>query len=274
MSIDEFIAEATAMLKEASIYNPRKEAYLFVRHFLECDELYIMSNGDKILPAPSEMLEAVQRRANNVPFEYITQRANFFDYTFYVDERVLIPRPETELLIENIALHVDMKKIKSVAEVGVGSGIISIVLALRYPHLHVKAYDISNEALEVAKMNVKRFNLQDRISLAHSDLLSALDERVDMVVSNPPYIAKDAKLEPNVLQEPHSALFGGVKGDELLLRLMDEVKERAISYLACEYGYDQRQSVEDYLKDDSVKSLHFYKDFSHFDRGFILERDV
>ena len=274
MSINEFINEATQILKAAGIENPRREAYLFVMHFCSCDELYVMSHGSDTLQKSIEILEAVKKRAKHLPFEYITQKANFFDYTFYVDERVLIPRPETELLIENIALHVDMQKIKTVVEVGVGSGIISIVLALRYPHLHVKAYDISKEALEVASINIKAFNLQERISLAHSDLLSALDEKVDMVVSNPPYIAKDAMLEANVLKEPHNALFGGTKGDELLLRLIDEVQQRGIGYLACEYGYDQKERVEDYLKDDSVKSLHFYKDYSHFERGFVLERDI
>jgi release factor glutamine methyltransferase len=98
-----------------------------------------------------------------------------------------------------------------------------------------------------------------------------VDEKIDILVSNPPYIAHDASLERNLSYEPQNALFGGEIGDEIIRRLLDEVRERKIPLFACEMGYDQRIKVQEYLKDFAIQSLDFYKDFASFDRGFILK---
>ncbi len=274
MSINEALHFITTALNEAEIPSARREAYLFLMHHLKCDELYLMSHENDSLDNEDELFALVKRRVKNEPFEYLTQKVSFYSHEFYVDERVLIARPETELLIDSIALHVEMKEVKNIVEVGVGSGVISIVLALKYPHVTITALDISKDALDVARINIKKFKLEDRITLLQSDLLSAYSGDIDLLVSNPPYIANDEPLESNLSYEPSLALFGGEVGDELIHKLLDEIKLRNIAYSAFEYGYDQKRSISEYLNNDSVQSLQFYKDYSGFDRGFILQRRI
>jgi len=273
LTLKESLVVITSQLK-GLIDNPRREAYLFLMHHLNCDELYLMSHEDETLEDEKRLFDLVQRRTQNEPFEYLVQKVSFYSHEFYVDKRVLIARPETELLIDSIALHVKMDEVKNVVEVGVGSGIISIILALKFPHIHITALDISPDALAVAAINIEKFKLENQITLRQSDLLSAYNAPIDLLVSNPPYIANDADLESNLSYEPSLALFGGEIGDELVHKLLDEIKNRNIRYAAFEYGYDQRNSVSEYLNNDSVQSLEFYKDYAGFDRGFILERTI
>ena len=166
---------------------------------------------------------------------------------------------------------VDKDKAITIVEVGVGSGIISIVLALHLPKARFIAVDISPRALSVARRNIVEFGLSERIELREGDLLSCVDEKIDVLVSNPPYIAEDAFLESNLSYEPQNALFGGTVGDEIIQRLLDEVVVRKIPYFVCEMGYDQRVKVQEYLKPFAVQSLEFYKDLAGFDRGFVLQ---
>jgi release factor glutamine methyltransferase len=144
-------------------------------------------------------------------------------------------------------------------------------LALHLPHARFIAVDISPRALAVARRNIDAFGLSDRIELREGDLLSCVDEKIDLLVSNPPYIAHDAPLESNLSYEPQNALFGGEIGDEIIRRLLDEVYARHIPLFACEMGYDQRLKVQEYLKNFAVQSLEFYTDLASFDRGFVLK---
>ena len=181
----------------------------------------------------------------------------------------MIPRPETEILIDEMLKVIPKDKSITLVEVGVGSGIISIMLALLLPNVHIIGLDISDAALKIAAHNIERFCLNDRIELRKSDLLSAVNEQVDVLISNPPYIADDAILELNLSFEPQNALFGGQKGDELIHRLLDQIIERKIPIFGFEMGYDQRLSVQQYLNENAIQSVQFYKDFSGLDRGFI-----
>jgi len=125
--------------------------------------------------------------------------------------------------------------------------------------------------LGVAKKNIEKFNLVDRIELRLGSLLNEVDEKIDYLVSNPPYIADDEELESNLSYEPQNALFGGEIGDELIQELLDEALKRKINFFTCEMGYDQKDKIAQYLKNTEYKSLDFYKDLSSFDRGFTLE---
>ena len=122
----------------------------------------------------------------------------------------------------------------------------------------------------MARRNIAAFGLEERIELREGDLLSCVDEDIDLLVSNPPYIAHDAPLESNLSYEPQNALFGGEIGDEIIRSLLDEVYARRIPVFACEMGYDQREKVQEYLKSFAVQSLEFYTDLAGFDRGFVL----
>jgi release factor glutamine methyltransferase len=264
------------LLKDVSealdeIERAQREAQLLLLHYLNRDELWLITNQNTEIEIAEDFFTLVDRRAKNEPLEYITNRVSFYSREFYVDEGALIPRPETELLIDEVLKRVSQDTQETFVEVGVGSGIISIMLALTFKNAKFIAVDISLKALEVAKKNIQQFGLDERIELRHGSLLDQVDEHIDYLVSNPPYIAHDASLESNLSYEPQNALFGGEIGDEIIQQLLDEVLKRKIKFFSCEMGYDQKDKIKNYLKNKYYKSLDFYKDLSDFDRGFTLE---
>jgi release factor glutamine methyltransferase len=269
--LKELHEEITTRL-DGAVESPRREAELLLMAYLGKDQLYFITHPDDVIDDTDPKLrEWIDKRSANVPLEYLTNRVSFYSREFYIDEGALIPRPETELLIDEVLSRVSPAEAITVVEVGVGSGIISILLALHLPNARLIAVDISPRALAVARRNIESFGLSDRIELREGDLLSCVDEPIDLLVSNPPYIAHDAPLESNLSYEPQNALFGGEIGDEIIRRLIDELYARRIAMFACEMGYDQRIKVQEYLKPFSVKSLEFYTDYASFDRGFILK---
>jgi len=214
----------------------------------------------------------IQRRAKNEPYEYVVGEASFYDIHLSVEEGVLIPRPETEILIDLVAGIIEKENITRIAEIGVGTGAISVVLARKFPELKVIATDICDAPLRVAKKNIDTFALNAQIELRKSNLIDEVSEPVELVVSNPPYIAEDFILESNVVDyEPKEALFGGRVGDELLKQIILDVKARGIKYLACEMGYDQKEPLQAFVNEVGVKSIEFYKDLAGFDRGFVIK---
>ncbi len=254
------------------VESPRREAELLLIAYLQKDQLYFITRQDDLIDENDpKLVEWIEKRSRNVPLEYLTHRVSFYSREFYIDEGALIPRPETEHLIDEVLRRVSSDDEVTIVEVGVGSGIISVMLALHLPHARFIAVDISPKALAVAGRNIEAFGLSDRIELREGDLLSCVGETIDVLVSNPPYIANDAPLESNLSYEPQNALFGGEVGDEIIRRLLDEVMKRRIGLFACEMGYDQRDYVQEYLKDFAVQSLEFYTDYASLDRGFVLK---
>lgn len=248
-----------------------REAQLLLMHHMACDELWLLMNQDTEVKEWDSLLQKVKRRAKNEPLEYITNSVNFYSQEFFISEGALIPRPETELLIDEVLNNIeDVNAPLCIVEVGVGSGIISIVLAQKLPHATIIAVDISPAALEVAKKNLEKFGLDKRVELRLGSLLEPVNETIDYLVSNPPYIANDAPLESNLSYEPQNALFGGSVGDEIIQELLNEVLKRKINLFTCEMGYDQKDKITDYLRTIKEKRLLFYKDLSGFDRGFTL----
>jgi release factor glutamine methyltransferase len=213
----------------------------------------------------------VERRAKHEPYEYIVGEASFYDIELNVEAGVLIPRPETEILIDLVAEIIEREKITSIAEVGVGSGAISVVLARKFPALNIVATDICDTPIKVANSNIKKYEVGDRVRVIKSSILDEVEESLELVVSNPPYIAEDFVLKSNVVDyEPKEALFGGVVGDELLKEIVLDVQARGVKYLACEMGYDQKEPMEQFFSEIGVKSYSFYKDLAKFDRGFVI----
>jgi release factor glutamine methyltransferase len=268
--VADILKELTQILQ--GIPRASREAQLLLMAHLGVDELWLITNQKTELKDVSEVFEWAKRRAKNEPFEYITNRVSFYSEEFYIDEGALIPRPETELLIDEVLKRIeDKESVLTFAEVGVGSGIISIMLAKHLSNAKFIAVDISQKALDVAKKNIEKFDLGDRIELRLGSLLEPIDERIDYLVSNPPYIEDGVSLESNLSYEPQNALFGGRVGDEIIKELLDEVLKQKISYFSCEMGYDQQDKIQRYLEEQKFKSLDFYKDYSDFDRGFTLQ---
>ena len=252
----------------------QKETELLLLYILDKNVIWLHINYNEICSenTQKELEKLVKKRVTNYPLEYITGKASFYGETFNVKDGVLIPRPETEILVEKAeTILKDISKPK-VIEVGVGSGIISVMLALLIEDISIVAVDINDKALELAKSNAIKHKVEDKIKFIKSDLFSEVNvKNFDMCVSNPPYIANDYKLPQNVKYEPSNALFGGDIGDELLKDIIVATDDNNIKYLLCEMGYDQKEPLESFLHNFNTNSVKFYKDLDGFDRGFEVE---
>lgn len=272
MTIKEALNIASKRLS-SSIENPRKEAMLLLEFFLQKDRLFLITNETFDIDNEDKYFRLVQKRLDFTPLEYIVGKVSFYSHEFYINSGVLIPRPETELLVEKAIEHIKKNSIKEVAEIGVGSGIISIMLALMCKDVKIKATDINKEALKLAKKNAIKHNVEDRIELINTSLLDGV-EIPELLISNPPYISQKELLEKHVLNEPHNALFGGEVGDEILKKISLIYKSNEkIKVLMCEMGYNQKESMDKFFKDERIDNYCFYKDFSGFDRGFIITKE-
>lgn len=267
MTVKEALKKASLTLSH--IENPQKEARLLLSHFLKKDFIYLTLNEEK--EVDESYFELVSKRAENIPLEYITNQVSFYSEEFFIDYGALIPRPESELLINEV-LKLSLPKDFKMAEIGVGSGILSIMLS-RLLCCKVVASDISKDAIKVAKENIKKFNLEDKIDLVHTSYLDGIDEKFDLIISNPPYIEDGFEVEKNLFFEPQNALYGGKVGDEILKDIVDLAIIKKPYYLVCEMGYDQRESMTNYFKSKGLEKFWFYKDLSNFDRGFVVEFD-
>ena len=246
-------------LKEALIYSRDTlanntadaplESEVLLRHLLEIDRTRLYLDLDKELSAEQEedFRKLVERRLKGEPVAYITTRREFYGLDFYVDKRVLIPRPETELLVEK-ALEISRNRhLNAIAEIGTGCGAIAVSLALNLPVTKIYATDISADALEVARLNCLKHGVANRISLLKGDLLSPLPEAADLIVANLPYV-EESKL-PQDEFEPATALNGGADGLRYIKKLCCQLdsKLRPDGYLLLEIGQGQAENLTAFL---------------------------
>lgn len=274
MTIKDCVRKYTNDLKNIT-HIPAKEVEILIMFLLDKNPIWLHLNYNKEFEKQKELEILVKKRATNYPLEYITKKASFYGEQFIVNEGVLIPRPETEILVESaidiLKENVD-EQTKTIVEIGTGSGIISVMLALMVENIKIIAVDINPKALELAKQNAEKFGVLEKIDFRLSNLFENIDEEdIFMLVSNPPYIANSYKLPKNVEFEPKNALFGGDIGDELLKDIIKQSNKKKIKYLLCEMGYDQKKPLEEYFKEFNVEFHNFYKDYEDFDRGFILK---
>lgn len=240
-------------------------AYCLMSFHLGKNREWIFLHFNDSLERQSEFITLLDRYRDGEPLEYITRRCEFMGREFEVGSGVLIPRVESEILVQK-ALDVAKKFDSiSIAEIGVGSGIISISLALELKNAKIVASDISSKALEFARINRDKFGAN--VELINTNYLDGIDGEFDIIISNPPYIAKDYPLDKWVLNEPKTALIGGKVGDEILKDIAKIAKSKA-KYLICEMGYDQRESMKNYLDMLGFES-EFYRDLAGLDRGFV-----
>jgi len=268
----QIIKEQSKFLREVT-HIPQKEVEILILHLVQQNTIWLHLNYDKECLVEKELEKLVKKRATNYPLEYITKRASFYGEVFNVQDGVLIPRPETEILVENAETILKSIEKPKVLEIGVGSGIISVMLAILVKDIEIVAVDINEKALKLAKSNAIKHGVEEKITFIKSNLFTSIPEmHFDMVISNPPYIADDYKLPSNVKYEPSNALFGGNIGDELLKDIIMQTNERKIQYLLCEMGYDQQNPLTKFINENivSFKKLEFYKDYDKFDRGFTL----
>ncbi|KXU52366.1 MAG: peptide chain release factor N(5)-glutamine methyltransferase [Longibaculum muris] len=253
MTVRELIRQSEAMLDETNKdCNVAKVLFYHLAN-KEPHQLYLMMDEEVDEKLYDAFQEGMKRYMAGEPIQYIKGKETFFSRDFIVNENVLIPRYETEELVENILYKIDdyFDDYDSIdlCDVGTGSGAIAISLALEEPKLKVTATDISEEALEVARLNARELSAQ--VDFYQGDMLKPLIERnikVDIFVSNPPYIPNEQEIE-NVVKdnEPHVALFGGNDGlyfyRKIFSQVHEVIKERAL--LAFEMGFDQRELMSE-----------------------------
>jgi release factor glutamine methyltransferase len=250
MSLHHALARGTAELDGIS-EQPRRDAELLLLRIVGRDRAFLLTHPD----TPLNIDQAVQydewlrRRAAHEPIQYILGEQEFFGLTFAVTPDVLIPRPETEHLVEALLERVPHDRALRIVDVGTGSGAIAVALAHALPHAEVTALDISEAALSVARRNAETHRVAERMRFLKSDLLSAVaGERFDAVVSNPPYVAEADResLESQVRDyEPAVALFGGPAGFDVYERLIPQAYEalKPDGWLLMEMGMGQRDAL-------------------------------
>lgn len=278
MLIKELLRQESIRLKLAGIEDYDFETEYLMRHTINCDRSHLIINLDSeiSLSAQEKFCSLTQRRLSREPSAYITGHKEFYGIDLLVDSRVLIPRPETELLVE---LILDLIKEKSIdpnqlkiADIGTGSGAIAVALAAEIPGVKVYATDISLEAITVARSNVIRHCLQDKIILIRGDLFDPLPENVDIIVSNPPYIPTHTvgKLAREIHEyEPRVALDGDLDGMGVIRRLLAKAPDclKTGGDLFVEIGHGQADKVRFMAQKWWYgNNIHFHQDLSGIDR--------
>ena len=227
-TVSTLIKAVTAELNAVGIEDPAINARLLIRQAFGWSATHQLNNLSKSAPTDHlPLLESlVARRINREPLSYITGKTEFFKRQFTVDERVLIPRPESEQLVAQAINYVRKYGIENprIADVGTGSGAIAISIALEMPSAEVFATDISSEALEVAHMNARKLGAE--VKFAQGNLLAPLQGKFDIIVSNPPYIKSHVikSLEAEITREPRIALDGGPDGIKVIAPLLEEIQ--------------------------------------------------
>jgi release factor glutamine methyltransferase len=282
VTIAEAISAATRRLEAAGIEDARLEAELLLRHAFRIDRAALLARLDETLPeATAACYESLlSRRLEHEPSAYILGEREFYGLAFKVTPDVLIPRPETELLVETaIELAKPRSRIRRgpiIADVGTGSGAIAVALALNVPRSTVYAIDCSREALAVAEANAKTHGVADRVMCLHGDLLSPLPEYVDVIVANLPYVtsAEIETLAPEVRDhEPRLALDGGADGLDLIHRLLDEAPRylRPNGAVCIEMGATQGEAAISAARDAFPNaSVDIRQDFAGRDRVVVI----
>jgi release factor glutamine methyltransferase len=266
----------SAASKLQSLATGRRDAELLLMRVLGRDRAWSMTHADAELTPEqtSQFGDWVARRARQEPVQYIVGETEFFGLMMRVTPAVLIPRPETEHLVEAVLARVGRDAAVRICDVGTGSGAITVALAHALPRAQATAVDLSSAALAVAKENAERHGVTGRVRFVESDLLNAVrGERFDVVVSNPPYVAEGEVLEAQVREyEPREALFAGPTGLEIYRRLIPEAWEALVpeGWLLMEMGHGQREALAELLTDwDGVE---FVADLQGIPRVAIAQR--
>ena len=275
MTLRELVAEAEARLRSGPHPDrARLDAETLLLHLLKQNRAWLLGHGDDpaALETQTTFTDLITLRSAGEPIQYITGEAEFFGLPFAVASGVLIPRPETEHLVEEVIRLAGAFTEPRIADIGTGSGAIAVALAHSLTQAHIAAVDLSPLALAIAKQNAIRSNVEDRIEFFEGDLLASLAEQsFHIIVSNPPYVpfADRDSLSVEVREyEPHSALFAGDDGLSIYRRLIPDSLELLIpgGWLVMEIGYGQQHAIEEMMLANKYGSVHFIADYQGIPR--------
>lgn len=267
MTVLEVLQSTTAYFKKRNVDSPRLNAEHLLAHVLgrKRIELYLdferKLGDDELAP----LRELVRRRGEGEPLQHLLGTVEFCGLTFLCDKRAMVPRPETEELVEILKLAISNQQ-SAILDVGTGSGVIALSLAKTFPEAKICAVDISDDALSLARENATQLDLSDRVEFKKSNLLESLNERFDLIVANLPYIAMQDRhsLSREVLRDPEVALFAGQSGEELIRRLIEQAPSHFNSggLLALETGIGQTVGLSDFLAQKNYRDIEPKNDYS------------
>jgi release factor glutamine methyltransferase len=278
MTVLDVLQSTIAYFKKRKIDNPRLNAEHLLAHVLGRTrmELYLEFERNLVETELAMLRELVRRRGRGEPLQHLLGTVEFCGHIFLCDKRAMVPRPETEQLVELLASEVSGQKSEiRILDVGTGSGVIALSLAAKFPEAEIVAVDLSDEALALARENAERLGLSGQIQFAKSNLLSEVDGAFDLIIANLPYIAVQDRhlLSREVLHDPEVALFAGAKGDELICALIEQAPPhlRPNSLLALEFGIGQAEALSELLTQKKYHDICSKQDYSSIPR-FLFAR--
>ena len=278
----ELAAWGRAELLRAGIEEAQEECERVWMKILGCARsgLYLKEREEVALEAQEQFLTLIGKRAQRIPLAYLLKEADFWQETLYVDERCLIPRPETEILVEQVLKWLEGKSGQKISflDIGTGSGAIAIAILHACKNAWGTLLDVSEAALGVTHENLARYALQDRAKMVQGDLFEPFpkDKKWDVIVSNPPYLSEEdwKKVQEELKFEPQGALDGGKDGLDFYRKIIAGAKDHLISkgLLALEVGQSQADKVSTWLHDAGYDNIQRFKDYLGIERVVIAKK--
>ena len=269
MTVLDVLQSTTAYFKKRKIDNPRLNAEHLLAHVLgrKRIELYLEFERELSESELAPLRELVRRRGEGEPLQRLLGTVEFCGHTFLCDKRAMVPRPETEQLVEVLIADCGLRIADwKILDVGTGSGVIALTLAKEFPEAKISGVDISEDALALARENAARLGLSDRVRFFKSNLLENVDGIFDLIVANLPYIAAQDRhsLSREVLRDPEVALFAGAHGDELVRALIEQApaRLRPSGMLALEIGLGQSEALLSILAEKNYRDICSKNDYS------------
>lgn len=280
MNIEEILKKEINNLKQNNIENSTLKVKILLANILNVKKEYLLIHSEEEVKQEDKIKyeNNINELIKGKPLQYITNKQEFMGLNFYVDENVLIPQPDTEILVEKAIEIAETIQKNKILDMCTGSGCIAISLAKNINNAQIIATDISNNALNVANKNAINHNVENKIKFINSDMFNNIEEKFDIIVSNPPYIETVTinKLEIEVQNEPHLALDGGIDG----LKFYKIIANNAFKYLnengylLLEIGYNQQESVTQLLQDTGkYKNIETIKDLGGNYRVVIARKE-
>jgi release factor glutamine methyltransferase len=267
MTVLKVLQATTAYLKKHNVENPRLNAEHLMAHALgrKRIELYLDFERELTETELRPLRELVKRRSGGEPLQHLLGTVEFCGLTFLCDKRAMVPRPETEQLVEIVESKIENRESR-IVDVGTGSGVIAISLAAKFPEAKVLAVDVSDDALALAQENAVTLNLRDRVQFLKSHLLENVEGEFEFIVANLPYISMQDRhtLSREVLHDPEDALFAGAQGDELVRELIDQAPTRLRpgGLLALEIGLGQSEALLSALAEKNYRDICSKNDYN------------
>ena len=271
MILLEVLQLSAQYLNKHEIENPRLNAEHLMAHVLKRTRMELYLEFERRLSEAelAPLRELVRRRGEGEPLQHLLGTIEFCGHTFLCDKRAMVPRPETEELVELLKSKIQNPKSK-IADVGTGSGVIALNLGSSFPEGEIVATDISEDALALARENAERLGFSGRVKFVNTHLLNEVDGTFDLIVANLPYISTQDRqsLAPEVLHDPDVALFGGSRGDELVRELIEQARAwlNPGGLLGLEVGIGQAAELTELLREKKYHDIESKNDYSGVSR--------